>query len=424
MATFYGDQAAAARDASVKLIPTDYDKKTPQPDGSQNDLLNNELGRNIRNTVNALPGAAGVPGAVGAGGGLVAKAFGVAAPAAPFAAPAGLAAAVGAGRASEAAPPAQSPAPSSVGYNYLTAGEMGPPSSAAPAAPAAPSSGLPAMNGQVSRVGNSYSGTNVGGNITINGQEPGGGFVGSANTPTAGGAQAGGQSLVARALGGAAPAAPQVPWSGVIGSDPAAGNAQRERSDLMSSLTTVLPGAKGITAAQRNGLISLMSNERQDATSRANNEATNQAHQQMAAMGNDAAMQRSLVDAMMRQEEAKSRNYGQGIANRAAEQSAQMRTNIMNESDPTKRRSLVETMLAMEGKLPQNDWGVQVTPTTKNNDGTTSMGSVIRYNKSDGRVEQVPMQGHGLPAGMTRQVGTLGGKPVYEDASGKRFVMG
>jgi len=27
-----------------------------------------------------------------------------------------------------------------------------------------------------------------------------------------------------------------------------------------------------------------------------------------------------------------------------------------------------------------------------------------------------------LPPGMTRQVGTSGGKPVYEDANGKRFI--
>ena len=36
---------------------------------------------------------------------------------------------------------------------------------------------------------------------------------------------------------------------------------------------------------------------------------------------------------------------------------------------------------------------MQVTPTTKNFDGSTSMGSVIRFNKATGVVEQVPGQG-------------------------------
>jgi hypothetical protein len=54
------------------------------------------------------------------------------------------------------------------------------------------------------------------------------------------------------------------------------------------------------------------------------------------------------------------------------------------------------------------------------------MGSVIRFNKATGVVEQVPagQGGAAMPPGMVKQVGTSGGKPVYEDASGKRFLAG
>ena len=159
---------------------------------------------------------------------------------------------------------------------------------------------------------NSYSGGNVGGNISINDRSPNGGFAGGGNLPPSSGVPSnapgfGGDavSLISRAFSGKGAntaSMPQAGWSGVIGSDPANGNAQRERSDLVSSLTSVIPGARGITAAQRNGLISLMGSERQDETARANNMQTNQAHLQAAGMNNDASMQRSLIQAAMDQQ--------------------------------------------------------------------------------------------------------------------------
>lgn len=65
-------------------------------------------------------------------------------------------------------------------------------------------------------------------------------------------------------------------WSGVIGTDPAAGNAARERRDLVSSLTTPLRGAQNgqLTAAQRNGMLSLLDQEARGAQAKANNATT------------------------------------------------------------------------------------------------------------------------------------------------------
>lgn len=62
-------------------------------------------------------------------------------------------------------------------------------------------------------------------------------------------------------------------WSGVIGSDPGLSAAGRERRDLVSALTTPLKGAQNgqLTAAQRNGMLSLLDQEARGAQAKANN---------------------------------------------------------------------------------------------------------------------------------------------------------
>jgi len=115
-----------------------------------------------------------------------------------------------------------------------------------------------------------------------------------------------------------------------------------------------------------------------------------------------------------------------GYANRAAGQAEQMRNRIMTEQDPARRRSLVDTMMAMEGKQTQADpylvvpGGQQVDALSGRAYNTPS----AVFNRQTGQWVQQPGQSGNLPAGMTKQVGTSGGKPVYEDASGNRFVAG
>lgn len=59
------------------------------------------------------------------------------------------------------------------------------------------------------------------------------------------------------------------------------------------------------------------------------------------------------------------------------------------QGDPKKAADIAQKMRALNGKSDSADWGVQVTPATKNADGSTTEGSVIRYNKSTGQVERV-----------------------------------
>ncbi|WP_429951386.1 hypothetical protein ACQYWY_06840 [Comamonas sediminis] len=334
----------------MQMIPTDYDKRTPMPDGSQNDPLNTELGRNVRNTVNALPGVAGVPGALGAGGGLLARAFSAAAPAAPYAPAAGLATAIGAGS-STAAPvpaPAAPSAPSNAGsYNYQPQAKSGPP---VPTAGATPAPSAPQMNGLVSRIGNSYSGTNVGGSITVNGNAPAGGFMEGS----------GGGSLVQRAF--SSPPVPQVDAPQVANStnDYAARKQLENLATSASSITNTSRwggrGAEGNPAvrAYRSALATDAALQQQQA-GLDNSAMVQQANLQREAQQQEGANSRSLVQAALEQQRITQAGTAAGYANRAAGQAEQMRDSIMTETDPTRRRSLVDTMLAMEGKQTQAD---------------------------------------------------------------------
>lgn len=358
MATSYGDAAAASRNPLVQMIPTDYDKRTPMPDGSQNSVLNTELGRNVTNTLNAIPGAAAVPGTAARAGGLAARAFGAAAPAAPYAPAAGLAAAVGVGQ--TAAEPA--PAPSTTmppAFNPPASPAQPQPAATPSAAPAAPmaTAGAPAMTGLVSRIGNSYSGTNVGGNISINGEAPAGGYVGGG----------GGGSLVQRAFQQqAAPQVPQVsaPQVSHSGNDWESRNNLRNLEVSASSITN-----NGGAFDSRRGRINgpsaaqgaFQDAQRADLAARGQQPgidvATNQMNSNLQREGiqQQGANGRSLVQAMLEQQKIDQTGEAQGYTNRAAGLVERMRNQVAAETDPTKRRSLVDTMMAMEGKQTQAD---------------------------------------------------------------------
>lgn len=79
----------------------------------------------------------------------------------------------------------------------------------------------------------------------------------------------------------------------VFGADPAA---QRERRELIRSLTTVLPGARGITAAQRQGMLQLQSQEANQQQARDNNELSLQQAQMQAGTQRDIAAMKEEGD--------------------------------------------------------------------------------------------------------------------------------
>lgn len=335
---------------------------------------------------------------------------------------------------STASAPAAAPSPPA-GYNYQSTGEMGPPDLSAmstgtaallsPTIPSPAPAPAPGPTGAVTRTGNSYSGTNVGGDISINGSTPSGGFVG-------------GVGALLQRSNSQTPAeqvpqfsAPQVAHSG---NDWESRNNLRNLEVSASSITNN-GGAFDSRRGRINGPSAAQSAfqdaQRADLAARGAqpglDAATNQVNSnlQREGMQQDGANSRSLVQAMLSQQRLDRDAVTAGYANRAAGQAEQMRDRIMNETDPAKRRALADTMMAMEGRQPQSEWGVQVTPTTKNLDGTTSMGSVIRYNKSTGQVEPVSMgQAGATTVSSPEQLAALPSGTVFTGPDGKQYRKG
>jgi hypothetical protein len=129
----------------------------------------------------------------------------------------------------------------------------------------------------------------------------------------------------------------------------------------------------------------------------------------------------------IRRDEVAGSNRVRDIQVAAAQDEAALRRTVLDpKTSSADRVKAQQALLAVQGKVAPSEWGVQVTPTTKNADGSSTEGSIYRFNRQTGEVMRVDGQGPraGLPPGMDRQVGTSGGKPVYEDAQGRRFVGG
>jgi hypothetical protein len=106
---------------------------------------------------------------------------------------------------------------------------------------------------------------------------------------------------------------------------------------------------------------------------------------QRAGLGFQTAQQRLAMD-----------QETQGFANRAAQQSEQLRNTLLDpNATPEQRKQAQQALMTLQGKSANGEWGVQVTPATKNIDGSTSAGSIVRYNKATGQTEVVPQGGQG-----------------------------
>lgn len=196
----FGDQAAAARDASVSVVPTgvpaaqspSLDSRvasipsgpqsvpTPAADGSQNSLANTEVGRNVANTLSAVPGLGGVR-QVAATGGAISSGINAASRAMNATAAAGAATAAAPSlAAASSSPPPAAPEPA---FQPRTLASIAAGTSATDTGTPPPAAAPSTSN--VTRVGNSYSGANVAGDITVNGQTPRGGYMNTGDTSAA-----------------------------------------------------------------------------------------------------------------------------------------------------------------------------------------------------------------------------------------------
>lgn len=112
-------------------------------------------------------------------------------------------------------------------------------------------------------------------------------------------------------------------------------------------------------------------------------------------MQQHGANRRTMVQAMLEQQKINQAGETAGYANRAAAQTEQLRNTLLApRSTPEQRTAAERALMTLQGRAQPAEWGVQVTPTTKNVDGSTTQGSIVRYNRATGQTEVVS-QGQG-----------------------------
>lgn len=409
-------------------IPLGGYPKAPAADGSQDNPMNSELGRNVTNTLGALPGAAGLPGAVSRVAGAGANALsgagqvaGLAGRAATTAAPLGVpaAGAVGLGAAYESDRPVgglasyranNSPTPAAASAASGTTGTglagsgapgsaMGPPSSAAPqevqpgifrqgnsfadsaqgAALGNEPRGLPSRR-------NDAAGENLASQYTARGFTPGQrteveqprlGFPGF-RTPTI--AHSGNDWQSRNDLRNAEVSAGSITNTRRWGGRGAENSPDVERYRSMlgtdAALRQAQPGMEAETMRQNAGL---MREDMQQAGG-----IQREAMQQAGETGRTGM--RVGVEQQRLQGEAEAR----GFKTRAQRQEEQLRNTLLDpNATPQQKQQAQQSMRAIRGDADPSPWKVTVTPAIKNADGSTTQGSVIRHNAVTGEVQQV-----------------------------------
>lgn len=415
----------ARRRGLIDQIPTSG-MRAPAADGSQNNPLNTDLGRNVTNTLGALPGAGAVPGVAAAAGGLAARALGAATPAAtavgrvaqtaaPYAPVAGGAAALhSAAGASSPAAPAAPPATSLAGQPAAGGVRALPGSLAASPAPA-PGASAPAtpdnqvMPGVFNHGRGQYS-DQAGGMGTPSS------FTGQPNAQNLAAAEALSQRGAQAAL--AQPPRSMMEAAGITAPTVRhSGNDWQSRNDLrnaqVSASSITNDGGrwdqhKGVSAARAYaaGLEQADTQARFAQPAFDMKTAQENANTQREGMQQQGANQRSLWQYALDQQRINQQGEAQGYTNRTNRLVEAARNQVAAEQDPTKRRSLVQYMRDIEGRAEPADpylvvpGGQQIDPTSQRAYNTPA--SV--FNRQTGQFVQQPQgQGGVSPIGENQQ---------------------
>ena len=294
----------------------------------------------------------------------------------------------------------------------------------------------------VVRNGNSYSGSNIAGDVTF--RNPGGSVRrsgGSVSTLPAGASPMG-------------PAAGFVP-GGISTQNMGAADAlaSREYAASMGRLmasgqiappaagpSLSLPGGsfgfrrdRNIVADERGAQARFAYGQGTDPASRARNAQLQQTAMQEAGYLARTGIQEQGANAReagrnaLAQGELGLKREAAGFQTRAAQQQEQLRNVLLDQKATPEQRAVARRGLAaLSDKTAADRMQVVALPDT-----TNEMGQVVRGGQAlvrvleDGSVQQVPIgaqQGAALPPGMKRQIGTSNGRPVYEDMNGKQVI--
>ena len=449
----FGDAAAAAtnpgvtqlqptRDAASQ-IPTDGYPAAPKPDGSQNAWSNSELGRNVSNTMASLPGIGGV-GRVAATGGALSKGINAGAGAVDGASR--LLVAGGGMLSGSPTASAASPANPAASTNSPVSTAMDPDSSTATSS----STSSSAPSGNVTRVGNSYSGTNVTGDVSINGRAPGsgGGAISAQNMSAANGLAQSQEaaSLVRNSINaqsgsdaGAQFSAPTVTHSG---NDWAARQRLKDLETSASSITNRAEWRSGSSTSAWGSRHNQGANDPDGKITRFN--AALQAD--LAAQGKAPELQQKtneinagLQRIAMTEAGANTREAGrnavdrgrlaldtgtQAIKNRGLERIDSAQQEYLNADTAQARTTAADRLRALSGQREESPWKGVATRGERRKDGTEAEGGFTLYNTLTGEVRdanQRPAASSAPPDG-TRVLGKDG--RTYEVRNGQPVLVG
>lgn len=225
--------------------------------------------------------------------------------------------------------------------------------------------GAPGQNGAVTRNGNSYAGTNVSGDITVNGQAPGGGAVSAQNMVAADALQAR-QTPAGFQPAGSQLAGVQAPVVRNSTNDWAARKALANAETAASSITNTRrwggkgaensPDVQAYQAMLRNDLALQqaqpgMDKAAMDANAALQRESTQQAGaNQRTAMQEQGATARDAGRNALTAEELGLRREAQGFQTRAAAKLESLQNAYAAEKDPAKQAILARQIREFQGK--------------------------------------------------------------------------
>ena len=136
-------------------------------------------------------------------------------------------------------------------------------------------------------------------------------------------------------------------------------------------------------------------------------------------------MGRTMAQAALEQQKINQAGESQGFANRAAGQSEQLRNVLLDPNATPEQRSVAQRNLAaLSGNTEDARKNVVTLGGGQEWDAQANAMRNVPQRAIDLRTGQEigGQQGAAMPPGMTKQVGTSNGRPVYEDAKGNRFV--
>ena len=120
----------------------------------------------------------------------------------------------------------------------------------------------------------------------------------------------------------------------------------------------------------------------------------------------------------IRRDEVAGANRLRDVQVSAAQDEAALRRTLLDPNASTAERAKAQqSLLAAQGKVASPEWSIQVTPATKNADGSSTEGSIYRVNKNTGDVQRVDGQAPAAAQALPPKDKLVKGQ-VYQTARG------